>query len=245
MATWLVHLRICEKLIDKIDNLSVREFVIGNVAPDCGYGAKDSRGCEFTPPSTVTHWSPTGEKADIDADAFYSKYVNGAPLNRDISFYLGYYVHLITDIVWSKRMYIPTKVKYASQYAKNPDFLKIIKKDWYDLDHRFLRDHPNFRSFQILNGVSSVKDYLPYYEPGQLTAQVGFIKDYYLNYKDSGRLDRRYKYLTPREMDAFINDMAKLAYRDLKRHGYIKNREANNVQSSQAHRGFRRAQIGA
>ena len=64
MATWGVHLRVARCFIDNlIAKKYHREFVIGSVAPDCGYGVKDSFG-EFTPPPKITHWSPSGMKLD-------------------------------------------------------------------------------------------------------------------------------------------------------------------------------------
>ena len=54
MATWGVHLRVARCFIDNlIAKKYHREFVIGSVAPDCGYGVKDSFG-EFTPPINQT-----------------------------------------------------------------------------------------------------------------------------------------------------------------------------------------------
>ena len=45
MATWGVHLRVARCFIDNlIAKKYHREFVIGSVAPDCGYGVKDSFG---------------------------------------------------------------------------------------------------------------------------------------------------------------------------------------------------------
>jgi hypothetical protein len=36
LASWIVHLRITEKLLDMIDGLDVSCFTIGNIAPDSG-----------------------------------------------------------------------------------------------------------------------------------------------------------------------------------------------------------------
>ena len=47
-----------------------------------------------------------------------------------------------------------------------------------------------------------MKDYLPYYEKGQLTAQIKFITDYYTNYEEVP--DREYIYTRPEEIENFI-----------------------------------------
>lgn len=217
MATWIVHLRLADKYIKRgmIPNEYKREFVLGSVAPDCGYGVKDSAG-EFMPPPEVTHWAPGGVKLFCEYWKFLNTYLKDRERDGDYYFYLGYYIHLITDIIWSSTMYLPTKIKYADEYRRDPNFLKIIKVDWYDLDFKFLRDNPDFEPFEILKARKPVKDYLPYYEPGQLTAQTAYIADYYEN--SAGRvLDRVYPYLDEQTMNEFIACATELADFDLER----------------------------
>ena len=88
MATWGVHLRVARLFLEEIDKKHHREFVIGSVAPDCGYGVKDSFG-EFTPPPTITHWSPSGMKRDCRYKDFFNTNLTGER-NDDYWFYLGY-----------------------------------------------------------------------------------------------------------------------------------------------------------
>ena len=33
MASWMIHLRIADTLLDQIGNLSAEEFIMGNIAP--------------------------------------------------------------------------------------------------------------------------------------------------------------------------------------------------------------------
>ncbi len=217
MATWGVHLRIAELFFDKIDQSHHREFVIGSVAPDCGYGVKDSFG-EFTPPPTVTHWSPSGAKRDCRYHDFYNSFLT-AKNNDDYWFYLGYYVHLLTDIMWSVTMYLPTRQKYAEQYDKNPEFLRVIKQDWNDIDAEYFNQNSKQKVFGILKNAGDIKDYLTYYEKGQLTSQVKFIVSYYENYGEI--TDRKYKYTTPEEIVNFLNCAYELLYLVLKREELI------------------------
>lgn len=214
MATWMVHLRIADYFLNTMPWLNASEFVAGSVAPDCGYGKKDSFG-DFNPPPSVTHWSPTGRKCDCRYKDFFNKYIKNKPLDKIRSFYLGYYVHLVTDIMWSSRMYLPTLQIYKTEYAKNPEFLKVIKEDWYDLDHKFLRSHADFYPFRILEQKTSVYDYLPYYEKGQLTKQIRTIVDFYLENKQKDNLDREYIYLNSMQMDNFIECACYLITLDL------------------------------
>lgn len=203
MATWVVHFRIADYFLNRFHELVPSEFVVGNVAPDCGYGKKDSYG-EFNPPPSVTHWSPTGYKKDCRYKDFYNTYLKNKKHDKSYSFYLGYYVHLLTDIMWSKMIYLPTQTTYAEEYAQNPDFLKVIKTDWNDLDHKYLMEHPKFKPYEILCNKGKVDDYLPYYEPAQLTVQTKFIVDFYRKNKGKSELYRDYKYLTEEQVDNFI-----------------------------------------
>ena len=36
MASWMIHLRIADKLLDRIPDISPIEFIMGNMAPDSG-----------------------------------------------------------------------------------------------------------------------------------------------------------------------------------------------------------------
>lgn len=200
MATWGVHLRVATRFLDQIDEKHHREFVLGSVAPDCGYGEKDSFG-EFTPPPTVTHWSPSGAKRDCRYKDFFDEFLTGER-NDDYWFYLGYYVHLLTDIMWSVTMYLPTHIKYAKEYEQNPEFLRVIKGDWNDIDNVYLRSLEETPSLDIIKNAGEVKDYLTYYEKGQLTTQIRYIADYYENYREVE--EREYKYTTPEEIQNFV-----------------------------------------
>lgn len=215
MATWIVHLRIADICIKNniIPSDFKREFILGSVSPDCGYGKKDSFG-EFTPPPEITHWAPGGIKVHCEYKKFFTEYLKYREHTSDYYFYLGYYVHLITDIMWSAMMYLPTHIKYAVQYEKDPEFLKTIKKDWYDLDFKFLKSNPNFEPYLILKNNSFVKDYFPYYEPGQLTVQTKYIADYY-NSADEHDTEREYTYLNEQDMTAFIRNAVELINMDL------------------------------
>ncbi|MCH5211509.1 MAG: zinc dependent phospholipase C family protein [Oscillospiraceae bacterium] len=221
MATWIVHLRISDEFIKSglIPKKYTKEFVLGSVAPDCGYGKKDSYG-DFVPPPEVTHWAPGGIKLYCEYWKFLDAYLKDRERDGDYYFYLGYYIHLITDIMWSTIMYLPTKITYADEYEENPDFLKIIKVDWYDLDFKFLRDHPDFKPYKILKETTSCKDYLPYYEPGQLTVQIKFIADYYSS-SEGRELDRDYPYLDEVTMNRFIRCAAELVEFDITRKNLI------------------------
>ena len=209
MATWIVHLRIANEFIKEkyIPSDYKKEFIYGSLAPDCGYGIKDSFG-EFSPPPSITHWTPSGCKIFCEYDNFYNTYLKDKEKNSDYYFYLGYYTHLITDVLWSASIYMPTKFKYAQEYKEDPLYLNTVKKDWRQLDFEFLANRTDFEPYKLLCQMDKVKDYLPYYESGQLTKQLKYITDYYINYEY--KHNYTYKFLTKNEVNEFIKTTVEL-----------------------------------
>ena len=210
MATWIVHLRIADEFIKQniVPDAYKYEFICGSLAPDCGYGKKDSNG-EFTPPPEITHWTPDGCKIFCEYQRFYDTYLKNSKKNNSYYFYLGYYIHLITDVLWSASIYMSTKLRFREECSNNPDFINTIKKDWYGLDFLFLKNTEYFEPYTILQQIKAVNDYLPYYEKGQLTMQIRYIADYYKNELNK-TYDFSFKYLTEKEMAAFIDTATEL-----------------------------------
>ncbi len=204
MATWITHLRIAQNFINDgvVPQKYATEFYEGSVAPDCGYGEKDSFG-DFNPPPSVTHWAPDGTKVFCDYKSFYDIYLSDKPKDSKYYFYFGYYIHLICDTLWSTMIYMPNKLKYKTEYDRDPMFLNVVKKDWYDNDFKFLQENEEFIPYKALTEINAVDDYLPYYEDGQLTVQIKYIVDYYKDFKNH-HTDRIYPYLTCDEIDEFI-----------------------------------------
>lgn len=204
MATWMSHFRVADYFINKLDVLE-KEFIVGNIAPDCG--EPDEMRREFKPPSKVTHWTPSGYKKDIDSQAFYKKYLENyrSLSKKKYSFYLGYYVHLLTDIVFTREIAVPKENKYSKEFEENPDFIWTMKEDWYDIDHLYLQRNPDFYTFKVFSTVEEFpNEYLDYYSQTAMIKQIKYIIDFYKSYDGQG-LDRVYQYLTPEEMDDFVD----------------------------------------
>lgn len=204
MASWMVHLRIADKLLDLIPGLSPIEFIVGNIAPDSGVPNEDWSA--FTPSTSISHFKTQGKKAD--PEAFATKYFTPEQRarydGRQFSFYLGYLTHLMTDALWSEKIVNPTLDKHAKQDA--PDrkaFIWKVKEDWYDLDFKYLRDHPGFRAFRVYLGcVGFQNTFMEEFSADAFDNRRAYITDFYLQGKEN--LDRDYPYLTEAEMDAFV-----------------------------------------
>ncbi len=71
MASWMVHLRIADMLLDRVKDLDEAFFVVGNIAPDSG--APNENWSAFTPSGDVSHIKPKGtDKRNIDIDRYVS-----------------------------------------------------------------------------------------------------------------------------------------------------------------------------
>ena len=209
MASWMVHLRIADKLLDQIPGLSPTEFIVGNIAPDSGVPNADWSA--FFPPTKISHFK--NDSGDADPDRFADKYWTEAKRSnytgREYSFFLGYLTHLLTDVAWVEKIWHPAKVTFAHIRAEDPDnFIWKVKEDWYDLDFKYLRDHPNFRAFRFYHqAVGFENTFMEEFSSDAFDNRRAYITGWYLEGKEN--LDREYPYLTEIQMDVFTEETAR------------------------------------
>jgi len=217
MATWIVHLRLAENLLELIPNLDVGQFTIGNIAPDSGIPDKDWE--TFDPPPNVTHFlSPEREWVGSADLAFYRKYLEGISPQRDtarFSFRLGYFSHLLTDNLWRKNIYHPFRERYAEKIDADPKFVSKMKKDWYGLDLVYVRDHPEcifWRVFLDAEPDACDLEFLPIKAVNQ---QLSYIKNFYKEYEKEINefYFPPYIYLTQKEVDKFVDQTTQRLHR--------------------------------
>ncbi|MFD3158759.1 zinc dependent phospholipase C family protein (plasmid) [Haloimpatiens sp. FM7330] len=202
MATWITHLRIAENILNLGFKFDEKAFVVGNIGPDSGVPNEDWS--NFDPPKKVTHWQ--GEDHKIKAVEFWDKYLNNADIKNDIetySFYMGYYVHLLTDIEWSKLFNKKKQtLLYKNGLDKDKNFIWTIKKDWYGLDYIYLSKNPNCIFHTCFKNINEVPDYLDYFPHKAFERQVKYITDFYLGENEETK--ENFIYLTEKEMDNFV-----------------------------------------
>lgn len=212
MATWLSHLRIAENLIKKYD-LDDEAFIIGNIAPDSGVPNEDWSA--FNPPKEVTHWIKyVNDIPTIMSEEFFNKYITLPDIKMDkerFSFLLGYYVHLLTDWEWDKRYKAKRKSDKDFDQRLNEDlnFIWEVKKDWYGLDFKYLRENKDSAFYHRFINIDKVKDYLEYFPNGAIERQVKYISSFYLENIQKEDEDRNFVYLTKAEMDVFMEEATK------------------------------------
>lgn len=205
MASWMVHLRIADRLLDKIPGIAPVEFIVGNIAPDSGVPNDDWSA--FSPPTTVSHFKTGIQKAGPEAFAakYFTPTQQAGYSQAQLGFYLGYLTHLITDQLWSEQIAVPSFRKHiGGEPPYSGPMVWEIKEDWYDLDFKYLRDHPGFRAFRVyLGAVGFRNDFMEEFSADAFDNRRSYITGFYLQGKEN--LDREYLYLTEAEMDAFVD----------------------------------------
>ena len=212
MATWMVHLRIADRLIDYICGLSRTEFVVGNIAPDSGIPNEDWS--VFSPSADISHFKTT----DTDGfknihlneyvDKYYSVELRKQYDTRQKSFYLGYLTHLLADKMWADSIVRPSKDRFIELFKKNKEeWIWTLKKDWYDLDFLYIKSNPNFRAFSIYNNAIGFDNkYLSFFTKDAFDIRRNYITGFYNEKRDN--LEREYPYLAEEEMDFFVDESA-------------------------------------
>ena len=220
MASWMVHLRITDKLLDELYNLPYTEFVVGNIAPDSGIPNDDWS--VFTPSGDVSHFKTTDVDGlkDIHLDEYVEQYFSIEQRkqynSKQKSFYLGYLTHLLTDMMWANLIVRPSKDKFNYLYENDrTEWIWTLKKDWYDLDFLYIRKNPNFRAFSIYkNAVGFLNEYIDFFSTDAFDNRREYITSFYSKEKDD--LEREYTYLKEKEMEQFVNESTEIICNILK-----------------------------
>ncbi len=206
MATWLVHLRIAEMLAPQF-GFDIGAFYTGNIGADCGLPTENG----FQPPKEITHWAE--HKSECDYLRFKAEYIDNETDHLRLSFYWGYFAHLMTDCLWSNNINAPTKELFSELYkADRKEFYRLVKRDWYDNDFLFLETHPDYQPLYVLRDAELPDDLLPYYNDDNIAVQQKNIFDFYMCNGEQmfycGRrngIHREYPYLDSQQYELFIS----------------------------------------
>jgi len=210
MGTWITHLRIAEKVIPEFPGLDETSFLYGSFAPDSGFPNEDST--RYDPPKEVTHFLGENNGEVLIKDlVFYRDYLKEVDVYREkakYSFRLGYYVHLLTDQFWWDKIVTPTKKHNHELFLNNSLGVAsaIVKTDWYDLDHKYLRDHASFAVWQRFFKSDIPQISLPFLSQEAFEMQMKNIKEYYTTPDPERILDRFYPYFNEKTLDRFIEE---------------------------------------
>ncbi len=228
MATWITHMIIVDNLFKKGMNLDEKGFSVGNIAPDCNVENEDWS--EFTPPREVTHWMNGKSKLTADYEGFFDEYIKDKEFNSDehISFLLGYYSHLVTDVEFQKFIRDDKRVKNIfSRVKSNENLYKEIRDcsedfdtlkrvfgkhnifyDIYVQEFNYLKDNPNSKYNTVLKRINDFPDYLDYLSKGAITRKLSIVKDYL----DVKQQRDEFIFFSEHEFKEFLEETSSLIY---------------------------------
>ena len=173
MATWVTHLRVSQRVLKNISHTEIDEtaYYVGSIAPDSGKMVDDFT---YLPPKDVSHWKRENvsyEQRFEDNAQFYLTYGEKENDVKRRSFFLGYYVHILTDTIFVRDVIHP----YMN--GKGHDHWKAniteIRGGWYEIDFRFMDKHHDFYPLQLLKNVDEFPNtYLDYFDYDDITERV-------------------------------------------------------------------------
>ena len=180
MATWLTHLRVAEDLLKTLDNIDEAAFYVGVIAPDSGRMVDDFT---YKPSKDVSHWKREGvtyEQRFEDNREFFTKYAQDEKDNAMFSFYLGYYVHILTDTIYVRDIIHPfINGRGRDIWRAN---IKLIRKSWYEIDARFLERNKNYKPLEIIGSVREFPNTtIDYFAYDDITERINYAYGFYQN----------------------------------------------------------------
>lgn len=202
-------MRVAEKVLNLMPGLDEVTFTFGSLAPDSGIPNEDWT--EFDPPKEVTHFLQKGQGEDAIHDLlFYERYLAEIEPESDrkaYSFRLGYFFHLICDIMWAKRIVAATKHQFKTLFDEDRNkAVSTVKGDWYGLDQLYVRDHPQHSFWRVIMPNLDPPSYLPFIQEQALHHQYNYIRKFYSEPDDQWFLSLPYRYLNQETMTRMVND---------------------------------------
>ena len=180
MATWAVHLRVGEKILKTLQGIDETAFYVGCIAPDSGRMVDDFT---YLPPKDVSHWKREGvsyEQRFEDNAEFYKKYAENERDNKMFSFFLGYYVHILTDTIYVRDIIHPYMFGRGKElWRKN---IKAIRKGWYEIDARFLAKNRPYYPLELVGTATDFENtVLDYFTRTDIGERMKYAYDFYSN----------------------------------------------------------------
>lgn len=206
MASWLTHLRVAERIKQRVTDIDFPYLLMGSIAPDSGVPDEDRR--NYTPSKEVTHYKYQidNSTANMDESVFFQKYLVPEKImvrsDNTRSFLWGYYFHLITDKLWLEEYFRPLQKRYEEE-LENPDrdFIDFIREEMLFVDFEYIRENgteliDSLRSFD--GNISAFYEFDSYY----IFECRDRIVDLYKG--EPAYSDKGYKYLSPQSIEDFV-----------------------------------------
>lgn len=193
MATWVTHLMIADKILEYMPQLDRHGFCVGNIAPDCNIENDDWT--DFDPPRAVTHWMGGERKKDEDCERFFDemirKRMEEIDPGEELSFLLGYYVHLIADAQFQRMIRDEERIKAMwKRIHADPELsarTESMEKTW-DAAKKLFSKAQRFREREIIEA-----EYLEAYPQSGYRTEILALEYFpdYLDYMPEGCIVRK------------------------------------------------------
>ena len=212
MATWMVHLRIADAVLNRHNWLEPDNFLIGSIAPDSGI--PDANWQNFDPPYTATHFCEEKLFSPSRDMEFFQLYLKGRTDDDEIkktSFRWGYFAHLVTDNLWNA-IRREAFERFRAHFPTEEEYVREIKADWYGLDFLYLHEHHEAGFWQRFLTCVYVDDAVDLIPAQALNMRVEYIREFYqrTDEKVITMRERPFKYLSKRRMDRFVKNSSDL-----------------------------------
>lgn len=218
MATWIMHLRVAERILPYLGEIDERAYYVGSIAPDSGTMVDNFT---YLPTKDVSHWKRDDvsyEQRFEDNYAFFDKYgKNEREISRR-SFFLGYYIHILTDTVYVRDIIQPYINAHGKPFWRNN--IETIRAGWYELDFRFYAENRDYHPFKVISAVTEFpNEYLDYFSPTDITDRIRYAVKLY----SGSKVNPEQVFLTidkPRQ-ERLIAEMQEIILTELKKHNII------------------------
>ncbi len=216
MATWGAHIRIADYILDNGINLEKKEFVVGNIGPDCNRANEDWTA--YIPSKKITHWYDETNK--MNPENFYNKYIKDIVFDdlKYKSFIVGYYTHLLSDVEWWG--YVKSEIlghDFFERLYEDRNIKWELDEDWFQHDVVYLKNTLESSYYKILPYVDEFPIYLDYFNKNDFEDKIEYIRDYYENYKiEEGK---KFKYVDSETIERIFERTLKTVIETLKKRG--------------------------
>ena len=205
----MVHLNIAKRIVDlgyKVNKMP--QFYLGIISPDAIHMRKDSDRTH----KNDTHLLPEGKKwSNVDEKEYFifmKNFFSKNIVNVDNDFLRGYGLHIITDMMWSKQVYI----YFEKKYEQDPSPIQEIRMAYYnDTD---ILDQVIFNESYWKNDVwekliiSESDDFIDYLSK----EEIELWKERTLHWFDEGvsRHKNPIRYIFREDIDIFVENSVDL-----------------------------------
>lgn len=177
MATWVMHLRVaeklkgCQRLAEFFKGIDEAAYFVGAIAPDSGRMVGNFT---YIPDKDVSHWKREDvsyEQRFFDNREFYSAYFVNETDRFKKSLFLGYYIHILTDTIYVRDIIHPYINKMGKPFWR--EHIEGIRKGWYEIDFRFVERNPDYRPLKLIKAVAPFENgYIDYFAPTDIYNRV-------------------------------------------------------------------------